>query len=1407
MKHCAFILLFIMLCPLFAQADEVNVFYRESFEAVVTNEAPDDGALTADDEHVVVRAEGKEKAFQLNTSDGEMLFKRSFEAAGKNLILQFDLAVMSGTVDGDIQIAGNNGAYTSVLSVAGNRLYTHDGRDVGGIGRNLETIAFCYDGESGRYDVYIDNKCVLSRWYMEKKLIGFYGFRLSLNSETETEAQMQMDDIFVYEGLKPLAKSCLRNEVYNEDSVDYVPETVSDNVSKPYVNTDFSSGIGITGVSIAKKSNIIEVQKEDDGNGFLNFIKETTDDSYVDIAMTDVSKNIVLEFDIKSNALTPGGIILTKDSDNRFNYLFTVSENGVLSVGKGGNIGNVKKDAWTKVGMLLNFKKRTIDAYIDGKLTAQEAPMGSDSTDKPALFRITVTSGAGQMHIDNLKIYAGKQFKTFEPVDTSIRSKIFKDDSQSIAKLSGTIAFHTKSGGFYANGKKTLLENGAFVQDGVAFVPVRAVTEALGKTIAWDEKTQSVTIDKDIVFSVGQKVMKTGGKEIQLEAASQVRGGCVYLPLNSFAQEALGKKILWDDRGLIILSDKTVKLNKNELLDIHNYLAYDRPTAETVAELIEKNIGSAHPRIMASQADFDRVRELAQTNKTMEKWVEDLRKQVDQVLMKQAPLTYNIADGLRIVATVENPAEMLAMMYQLTGDEKYAKQLWLNIEAVCNFPDWNTHHYLDTAMMTSGVAVAYDWLYDYWSPEQKKIMEKAIREFSLNYADKTYYGQIGNWDNFAIFTNNWNGVCNGGTIVGALAIYETDPAFCSDVISNALRSVEYPLDGLYPDGAWDEGAGYWSYYMTNLLKAVKSLEIAAGTDFHITAAPGMDKTGMFPIAMEGPTGSNNFHDAGLPTHMAPSLMFYLAQEYNKPELGAAKLFSMSAYQIAVTPKDIIWYKPEFENAKNQLPFEIVYRGTEAVSMRERWDDREAAFLSYHAGKASISHSHIDCGTFVTDMLGERFAIDLGPDDYNAPGYFGSDRYKFYRIRPEGHNCVVINPDSEVGQNTSADTKVIKTVSKPRGSYSVADLTAAYNQNATKAIRGYMLCSDRRGIIIRDEIDLKKDSELYWFMHTGAEIQIIDKNTAILTQKGKKIKLSIETNAPEYELKVMNAEALPSSPKPAKQNSTAGIQKIAVYMKAQGSVQITVRMVAYDDPTADTPVYNEKIENWSIDDGEVKMLPTLNNIFINGEAMENFASDQSNYKLDILKGTPLPQITAQASDGAAVTVKPAENVMGETEITVADLDMPSYFRKYHITYNSVVTPDGMQYYAPAGVTASSTPEADNIPENVTDRDISTRWSGNGRGEWITIDLGEIKTLEVIGIGVMYGIRRKTFYEISVSADGENWSTIYKDGSTQMTDGLDYIDANGASARYVKLTGFGNSEGSNWNSITSLEAYGR
>jgi hypothetical protein len=121
---------------------------------------------------------------------------------------------------------------------------------------------------------------------------------------------------------------------------------------------------------------------------------------------------------------------------------------------------------------------------------------------------------------------------------------------------------------------------------------------------------------------------------------------------------------------------------------------------------------------------------------------------------------------------------------------------------------------------------------------------------------------------------------------------------------------------------------------------------------------------------------------------------------------------------------------------------------------------------------------------VLDALGERWALDLGPDDYNLPGYFGKQRWTYYRLRTESHNTLTIDGANQVA---SARAPLVVFHSTPEKAYAVADLTTGYAPKVTQARRGLALL-DRRRVLVQDEIQAPRPVEVVWRLPTKAKVK-------------------------------------------------------------------------------------------------------------------------------------------------------------------------------------------------------------------------------------------------------------------------------------------------------------------------------
>jgi hypothetical protein len=113
---------------------------------------------------------------------------------------------------------------------------------------------------------------------------------------------------------------------------------------------------------------------------------------------------------------------------------------------------------------------------------------------------------------------------------------------------------------------------------------------------------------------------------------------------------------------------------------------------------------------------------------------------------------------------------------------------------------------------------------------------------------------------------------------------------------------------------------------------------------------------------------------------------------------------------------------------------------------------------------------------------------------------------------------------------------------------------------------------------------------------------------------------------------------------------------------------------------------------------------------------------------------------------------------------------------------------------------------NLPTNAIDDNLNTRWSNNGVGSWIQLDLGSKKSICNVDIAWYRGNLRQSNFIISVSDDGNTFTKKFTGKSSGSTTSLEkYSLPTGTEGRYVRITVNGNTE-NNWASITEVATYG-
>ena len=822
-----------------------------------------------------------------------------------------------------------------------------------------------------------------------------------------------------------------------------------------------------------------------------------------------------------------------------------------------------------------------------------------------------------------------------------------------------------------------------------------------------------------------------------------------------------------------------------------------------------------HPRLIVLDEDLERIKRFIADDPRGAQWYENTKKRA-QSHYRRGPRTHVLSDGRRLLGVSRDVLDRLyhwCFMYRMEKDRKWLDRAWREMEAVAAFKDWNPSHYLDTAEMMHAFAIGYDWLYNDLTPEQRRTIRTGLWRLGLGLSHATYMGEdmpFGRW--WMTATNNWNFVCQGGTSLAAMAVLDEMPEECGDVLHAAFQLIQIPLHHFEPDGAWWEGMGYWGYSMRYLLSYLRGLETAFGTDFGFVESlrdKGFSRAGDFPVYLVSPQGGiYNFADSGsgggVFQHWA---LYYLAQRFENP---LYQHFQLERTRGGLY--DLVYYRPlEGDVAVQDMALDKHFRVTEVATMRSSWTDRNALFAGVKCGKNGIAHAHQDLGSFIFYGLEEKWLIDPGTESQTYQGHkHHIPGVNFYRIREEGHNTLVFDPEEKVCQDRRGSSKIVRFETSPSDAFAIADLTHAYRKHAASVRRGYMLLGHRRLLMVQDEVRGAKGGDLWWFAHSAPRTEFALRKSgreATLKRNGKTCYAFLL--APEgARFEVMDARPLPTSPNPDIQNKNKDMKKLAVHLTGMKDVTIAALFApVFDFEPEPKPARAVKpLDEWRI---IVPTLPVLAGITVDGNALSDFSPNVFTYTFEVGPDVDrAPSIAASPKDERhTIRTFPATSLPGTARILVNGPGGAAsvYTIRFFSERPRFGANTAQRKPKPAtvdGVTVTASHYDGNEPKNVLDADLKTRWSAEGEKEWIAFDFGRLRWINMVEIAWFRGNARRASFKVSVSDDGKAWRDVFEGKSSGTTEAIEqYALRDPVVVRHVKITCHGNSDNL-WNSITHV-----
>jgi hypothetical protein len=545
---------------------------------------------------------------------------------------------------------------------------------------------------------------------------------------------------------------------------------------------------------------------------------------------------------------------------------------------------------------------------------------------------------------------------------------------------------------------------------------------------------------------------------------------------------------------------------------------------------------SSHPRLLLKAGEESKILANIQANP-------DLKKVHDAIINKaisylSQPVVAYALTGKRLLPVSREALQRifyLSYAFRLTGTTTYKDRAIQEMLNVCSFANWNPTHFLDVGEMSMGVAIGYDWLYNQISAANRATIRTAIKNLALVPSKDSKLNYL-----FLSNDNNWNQVCHGGLLGAALAIFEDNQVESTEIVDRYLVKAPIPLAAYGPDGNYTEGYTYWGYGTTFQTMGLTMLETALGSDKGLSQTPGFLNTGEYFYYMTGSTSINlpfNYSDSDdIP--LANAAMFYFAKKTNQinnlfteKKLLQGNTYLRNSDELRYLPLTLIFTKDLDINTVVAPTKKIwVGNGDNPVAMvKLNSNDVFNPYLAVKGGRANNSHGHMDAGSFIFDVLGQRWAVDLGLQSYGSlEGIIdlwnlnqNSTRWSAFRLNNFSHNTITVNSKPFIVTGFAGITQQFTTNINRLGIR--LKMTDVIGTALKSAYREVTLIDQKTAQIIDDVETNSNAAIINWNMVTTASATVLNSNTIELTQNGKKVRLIVDLPCNNLVMKITSGQ--------------------------------------------------------------------------------------------------------------------------------------------------------------------------------------------------------------------------------------------------------------------------------------------
>lgn len=418
---------------------------------------------------------------------------------------------------------------------------------------------------------------------------------------------------------------------------------------------------------------------------------------------------------------------------------------------------------------------------------------------------------------------------------------------------------------------------------------------------------------------------------------------------------------------------------------------------------IKNELKGTHPRIFFDAAGLTALRAKAKLPE-LRPMLGDLLARADTIAQEVPPAGPPFAIDPR---SLGDRLPTISLAYLMTGDQKYLEAARKWIKAIVGYRSFTDDYDLGAGHACFGMALAYDWLYNQLTPEERELLEKKMLRHGrmlLKTADPmhTLTGWPWGWSYFQNhFFINYTGI---STV--AMALYDVNPDEMQGWLDQTRSMLQVTHDHFATDGYYPEGVSYADYGTPWLLYYFDALRGFSGED--LFDMPYLKKAGEYFCTQIMPNWRDvaNFADCApqMFGRYSSAMLIKLAREnrdgrlltlLDRVEENKRLAYGRRKYS---DPFCLIWADPSMKaQPLETLPLATIYADAGVAVFRTSWKE-DAAVVAFRCGAPSghhiatewtmfpnahpsSGHNHPDANSFIFWADG-RWQIGL-PGEYTA----------------------------------------------------------------------------------------------------------------------------------------------------------------------------------------------------------------------------------------------------------------------------------------------------------------------------------------------------------------------------------------------------------------------------------------